>query len=362
VKATVDAYDGTITFYVVDDEDPLIRAYQDAFPDLFTDGDDAPEELREHFRYPEDLFGVQTNMYTRYHVTEALRFYQGNDNWLLSPDPGSGRISNVEALAEQATSGTTPTDQPQDATSTSARMEPYYLNLQLPGESEADFLILQPFVPVSSGNSVTRLSSFMVARSDPDSYGEMTAFSMPEGVQVSGPVQVNNEINSEPEIAERLALLTRGGSSVIQGSMQLIPVGDSIIYVRPYYVQSSGQSSFPTFRYVAVFTEGEEPVLAETVPEALASLITGEPPPLDGEEPTEPDGETPTDATVDELLADAAAKFDEAQVALEAGDLGEYQDLVEEAGQLIQQARDILAGESPEPSTTTTSTSPPQET
>jgi hypothetical protein len=369
VKVTVDAYDGTVTFYVIDAEDPLIRAYRKAFPDLFTDFDEMPQALREHLRYPEDLFRVQSDVYSSYHVTGDRRFYQGNAKWLLSPDPGSGRVSETDiAVADDTTTGGT-TDEPQDATSTSRRMEPYYLYITLPGETEPNFLILQPFVPVSQDNRQTRLVSYMVAKSDPGSYGEMIAYEIPQGQSVLGPVQVDNEINTTTEISEQITLLSRGGSSVIQGSLQLIPVGDSILYVRPYYVEGGGGSAFPQYRFVVVFTPGEEQaVMADTVDEALNELFgiapaedpTTEPQePAQPEEPTDPAAE-PAPETVQELLDEAAQRFDEAQQALDQGDLGRYQELIEEAGELVEQARQVAAGESS--TTTTTTTAPAQQT
>ncbi len=356
VKVTVDAYDGTVDFYVIDDEDPLIRSYRKAFPDLFTDGEEMDPQLRAHLRYPEDLFRVQSDVFSRYHVTDERRFYQGNANWLLSPDPGSGTVT--EAELEAATDAPADTsDEPQDATSTSRRMDPYYLFITLPGETEPSFLILQPFVPVSAGNRQTRLVSFMVAKSDPRSYGEMTAFEMPQGESILGPVQVDNEINSTAEISRQLTLLDQRGSSVIQGSLQLIPVGDSIVYIRPLYVQGRGESSFPEFRFVVVFTPGREAVLGSDVQDGLNKLFGLAPTP---EAPTDEEAapEAPATGDVQALLDQAADRFNEAQDALEAGDLGRYQQLIDEVGELIAQAREAQAGGA---GTTTTTTAGAQQ-
>jgi uncharacterized membrane protein (UPF0182 family) len=353
VKATVDAYDGTVTFYVIDDEDPLIRAYSKAFPDLFTDFDEMPEDLRAHLRFPEDLFTVQADLFARYHVTDERRFYQGNAQWLRSPDPGSGTLEESELITEEAPGEET--DEPQDATSTTLRMDPYYLYITLPGEREPSFLILQPFVPISAENRQTRLVSFLVARSDPETYGEMTAFEMPQSESVLGPVQVNNEIASTAEISRQLSLLDQRGSTVISGSLQLIPVGDSILYIRPLYVRGSGASGFPQFRFVVVFTSGKEPVLANSVDEGLDVLFGLAPAPetpTDAEEPE--DGEEPAAGDVQALLDEAAERFEEAQDALQQGDLGRYQELIEEVGDLIEQAREAQAGGGSTPTTTTT--------
>jgi uncharacterized membrane protein (UPF0182 family) len=350
VKATVDAYDGTVRFYVIDPKDPLIRSYRKAFPDLFSDFDKMPKDLQAHLRYPEDLFRVQSDVYSRYHVTESRRFYQGSAKWLLSPDPGSGQLT-----AAQLRSAAAPDAQSQGATSTSARMRPYYLYISLPGEQEPSFIILQPFVPVSAENKQTRLVSFLVAKSDPRNYGQMTAFEMPQGESVLGPVQVDTKIKSTITISQQLTLLNQQGSTVIQGSLQLIPVGNSLLYIRPFYVQASGSSSFPQFRFVVVFYPGTEPIIASTVDQGL-NVLFGQapaPPPPTGAPPATP----PAGGNVQELLNRAAQEFDQAQEALRQGNLAEYQRLINDVGQLLKQAQ--ASGGSPG---TTTSTAPARQT
>jgi len=350
VKATVDAYDGTVKFYVIDPKDPLIRSYRSAFPDLFTDFDKMPKDLQAHLRYPEDLFRVQSDVYARYHVTESRRFYQGSAKWLLSPDPGSGRLTQAQL---QAAAPTAPNKK--GATSTGARMRPYYLFINLPGEQQPSFIILQPFVPVSAGNKQTRLVSFMTASSDPRNYGDLTAFEMPQGESVLGPVQIDNRIKSTPAVSQQLTLLNQQGSTVIQGSLQLIPVGNSILYIRPFYVQAAGESSFPQFRFVVVSYGGQDAVLASTVNDGLAQLF-GQPPtqplPGGGAAPTTPTP-APSGGNVQDLLNQAAAKYQQAQDALRQGDLGTYQQLINQVGDLINQAQQA-AGTGGAGTTTTT--------
>ena len=229
---------------------------------------------------------MQSDVYSRYHVTESRRFYQGSAKWLLSPDPGSGRLTTAQLQA-----ATPQAPNPKGATSTGNRMRPYYLYITQPGEQEPSFIILQPFVPVSAGNKQTRLVSFMTASSDPRNYGEMKAFEMPQGESVLGPVQIDNRIKSTPEVSRNLTLLNQQGSTVIQGSLQLIPVGNSILYIRPFYVQAAGESSYPQFRFVVVAYAGQDPVLATTVNDGLAQLF-GQPPaqplPDGGAAPTTP--------------------------------------------------------------------------
>ena len=363
VKATIDAYDGTVTLYVMDDEDPIIRAYSKAFPGLFTDLDEMPTGVREHLRYPEDMFTVQADMYGSYHVQDATTFYQQNAKWLRSPDPNTGGLTvpigeEVAAAEDEVDEGAAP----QAATSTSPRMEPYYLLVRPPGAATEEFVIVQPFVPVSAENRQTRLSSFLVASGDPANYGELRSFVMPDGQTVLGPAQVANEINTNAEIAEQLTLLSRGGT-LLQGSLQLIPVGDSILYVRPIYLQGETGSAFPTFRFVAVFAQGQPPVLTTTVDEALELLFdipSAEPPggevpsdedpdaPQDPDAPEDPDApQDPVDRTVDEMLEEIVRLYDEAEQARLRGEFDEYYRLITELGALIDELRGVAATEEP---------------
>jgi uncharacterized membrane protein (UPF0182 family) len=335
-----------------------------------------PQEIRSHLRYPEDLFTSQASMFGRYHVTEPKRFYDGSAKWLVSPDPGSGRVSSdliSEATAAAGSStNTSNSNQPQSATSTGARIDPYYLNIRLPGSTEDNFIITVPFVPVSSGNSQTRLVSFLTANSDKDKYGQMNSFSMPTGQTVLGPVQVNNQIIRTPAVSTAITLLNQQGSQIIQGSMQLIPVGNSIIYVRPFYAQGRGEGSYPLFQFVVVFSQDAGAYCGPTVQDALNQMVGREDRSpqcnvsgtLPGTTPsttttTTPGGTAtttpattttpaPTTTTIppasgsaQDLLNQAAAKLDQAQDALDQNppDLGKYQQLVEEARTLVKQAQ-----------------------
>ncbi|MET0894257.1 MAG: UPF0182 family protein [Acidimicrobiia bacterium] len=365
VKVAVDAYQGTVKFYVFDEKDPIIRAWRGAFPDLFTDKSEMPEELVEHLRYPEDLFKMQSDMYGRYHVTESRRFYDGSGKWLVSPDPGSSVTGDAATFVE--TGGASASNEPQAATSTGRRVDPYYLYLKLPGDEKESFIALEPFVPVSSGNSINRLSSFLTAKSDPGSYGKLQSFVMPNGSNVFGPLQVDNEINRAQEITQAFTFLNQQGSTVIKGSLQLIPVGNSIIYVRPIYVRSSGSSGFPQFQFVAVFTQGKTAVCAPTIEAAIDRLFVDNP----GQQvsscttqiasagdtgsssstttTTRPGSSTtttspPASGTAQQKLDQAAALFDQADQALANKDLATYQSLVNQAKALVKQAQAQLGG------------------
>ncbi|HEU5301423.1 MAG TPA: UPF0182 family protein [Acidimicrobiia bacterium] len=350
VKVTVDAYNGTVKFFVIDAKDPVIRAYQKAFPDLFSPFSEMPDELVAHLRYPEDLFKVQSDVFSKYHVTQARRFYTGNERWLLSPDPNSV----VGTIPTASPRSTTAQGRSPEISATTKRQDPFYLYIRLPGEDRESFLILQPFVPVSKDNQQTRLVAFMTAKSDPRDYGELDAFVMPQGEQVLGPVQVAANINKDTTISQRITLLDQRGSEVISGNVQLIPVGDSIVYVQPFFTIASQGAEFPQFQFVAVLVQDRAPVIGATVADALAQLF-GEAPqaPTPDDTPTTPEGQT-----VDQLLAQATEKFAAADAALRDGDLGTYQSLVKEAQALVAQAQAILDGTAPTTTTTTSAAAP----
>jgi uncharacterized membrane protein (UPF0182 family) len=377
VKVTIDAYQGTVNFYVFDTKDPIIKAYRDAFPDLFTDGSQMPKDIRAHLRYPEDLFKSQSSIFGRYHVTEPKRFYDGSSKWLVSPDPGSGRVSSdvlSEATAAAGSAAGTSNNQPQAATSTGARIAPYYLNIRLPGQKDPDthFIVTVPFVPVSSGNSQTRLVSFLTADSDPGQYGKMQSFTMPQGQTVLGPVQVNNAIIRTSAISTAITLLNQQGSQIIQGSMQLIPVGNSIVYVRPFYAQGRGSGAYPQFQFVVVFSQDFGAYCGPNVQDGLDQMLgrkdpvttcnvssgqqsggtgTGSAATTTTTPATTAPGATatttppttttipPATGTKQDLLNQAAADLDNAQKALQAGNLAEYQRLVDDARTKVKQAQ-----------------------
>jgi uncharacterized protein len=358
VKAVVDAYDGTVTFYVIDEEDPLIQAWSGAFPDLFVDIDTMPEDLVEHLRYPEDLFRVQTNMWSRYHVEDPQTFYNNNDAWNVALDPGT-------AGAGPATQTTNAAGEP-IGPSVGARVDPYYLLTQLPGEDEAEFVMLRSFVPFGENDDNQLLTAFMVARSDPEHYGELVTYEMPRQNRPDGPAIVADAMQSDPVVSELQTLLGTGESTVKLGNLILVPVDDSLVYVRPFYVESN-QVRIPELKKVIAFYESKV-AIADTLEQALTQLL-GEVPNLDevvtdeGEvvevpddpnAPLDPDDQTGSiDERAARLLEEAEGLFQDARAALSAGDLGEYQALNEEAEALVVEALELLA------STTTTTTAPP---
>ncbi len=367
VKAVVDAYDGTVDFYVIDEADPIINAWRKAFPDLFTDFDQMPEDLVAHLRYPEDLFRVQTNMWARYHVLEASTFYNNNDAWNVALDPGT-------TGAGQGTQTTDP-NTGQTVSSLGARVDPYYLLTQLPGEEQAEFVMLRSFVPFGDDDQNQLLTAFMVARMDPGHYGELVTYVMPRQNRPDGPAIVADAIQSDTVVSEQQTLLGGSGSTVKFGNLILVPVDNSLIYVRPFYVESE-QVEIPELKKVIAFFESNVAV-GDTLEEALTALV-GEVPAIDEvvEDPENPDAPPttvpgdpdpgdpdtgdpdPADDTgtlnerASRLLEEGIALADEAQLALDDGDLGGYQDKIEESDAKFRAAFNLLS------SSTTTTTAP----
>ncbi|HWC11398.1 MAG TPA: UPF0182 family protein, partial [Acidimicrobiales bacterium] len=276
VKVAIDAYDGTMTYYVMDSNDPIVRAYQKAFPKLFTDGSRMEPELREHLRYPEDLFRVQTNMYGRYHMLDAAEFYNNTDAWEIAQAPGAvGNATSVVGAGGQIVASREP------------RMVPYYLLTRLPDEEDEEFLILQPFVPLSRDDSRKDLTAFVVAKGDPDNYGELEAFVMPRQQQIDGPALVNARVNQQPEISQQITLLNTSGSKVILGNLLLVPVERSLLYIQPLYVRSEA-TPLPQLKKVIV-VYSDQVVMRDSLQGALTEIFGSAPSTLE----QVPVGETP---------------------------------------------------------------------
>jgi uncharacterized membrane protein (UPF0182 family) len=367
VKAVVDGYSGDVTFYVVDEQDPILRAWRGAFPDLFTPLNEMPEDLIDNLRYPEDLFRIQTDVYSKYRIASD-QFFQRVGAWSVAQAPGIEPSQTAAAAAAGAGDATQTAAQSTFADeSNSNRFIPYYtmFNTATPGQPPAeDFVILRPFVPFSTNDQRTELQAYMTASSNPDSYGALTTYIVEEvgGRLPDGPLRVSDNAESTEEISRRISLdnVGDGGTEVRFGDLQLIPVADGLIYVRPYYVSvpqnSADVPSVTNYRGVVV-SYNDRAVLEATVSEGLAELFPGFESDVGDaiDEPTEPgdDGEVvdPEDPTPDPdpsgddpvaLLEQADLVFLEADEALAAGDLGLYQEKIDEARQLIADAFAVL--------------------
>ncbi|GIU88869.1 MAG: UPF0182 protein [Acidimicrobiia bacterium] len=356
VKATVDAYDGTIRFYVLDGvDDPIVEAYRKAFPELFSDQDEMPEGLQEHWRYPEDLFRAQTEHFALYHMTDVETFFRKLRIWDIAPAPEAeatvqpAPTTTVRGNAGGRNTTLAATDRP---------IAPLYLTMQLPGERGQEFVLSRPFVPRGKAN---QLASFMVARSDPEHYGELVVYRIPDDRTAPSPARAASTINTDELIGEQFTLLERRDADVQPGSVQLLPLGDSIVYIRPIYVRTSTEGAYPRLRFAAV-AYGDQAVLTNfnpergdtsslrTLEEAIEALITGDIPetpveeePAEPEEPSPAEPQEPLPATVEELLAEAADLLARAE-EVQGEDLGEYQRLVEEARRRIDEAARLAAG------------------
>jgi uncharacterized protein len=368
VKATVDAYEGTVTFYVMDDEDPIINAYRDAFPDLFSD-DPLPEDLQAHLRYPEDLFRVQTAAYARYHLDDPDDFFNQDDAWRVARDPGT-------AGADPSTQVTN--EQGQVTGAQAPRIAPYYQLLQLPNESgevspQAEMALMRPFVPFSEDDRSQLLTAFMAARMDPGHYGELVVYQMPPGDLPDGPGIAAGKIQADENVSRDETELGRGGSRVLYGNLLLVPIDNAPLYVQPFYVVPEAETrQLPQLeRVIAAY--GDEVVIEDTLQEALAALFGervatqerpgaegGEQPPTEAEPPPEEGGTAADEAA--RLLARANQLFEQADAALADNDLGTFQERLNQARELVAQANALLAGEESggESTTTTTSTTEPE--
>ena len=314
VKAVVNAYDGTMNFYVVDENDPLILSYNDIFPNLFTPKSSMSIELLDHIRYPEDLFTIQSDMYRDYHMIDPRVFYADEDPWVIPSD--SSTTPRVATLRGEFTEiGFKP-------------MLPYYLLMSLPGESDLSYLIFQPFNPENRPN----MQSFLVADADPENYGQLIDFRLPKGEFVDGPSQVATRINQDPDISQIFTLLDQQGSSVIKGNLFVVPINQSILYYQPIYLQGE-QNPLPEFKFVVVVFQ-DRIIMEESLSEALASVFGGD---FATENVEETEGESPL-----ELLEKATRAFEKAQEELQNGNLGLYQKLVEQAQQFVDLALEIL--------------------
>ncbi|MGZ8630365.1 MAG: UPF0182 family membrane protein [Actinomycetota bacterium] len=320
VKVAVDAYDGTMTYYA-DLADPIIQVWSRAFPGLFEDIGNASDELRAHFRYPENLFQVQATQYANYHVSSAEVFYQKQDRWEIAADP------TQQAFQEGTTTLT--------STSGATKLSPYYLLMKAPSEDTERFQLVLPFVPEERQNMV----AWLAASSDPDSYGRLLALELPSEENVAGPSLVFARINQDPQFSAERTLLGQGGSQVLFGDLLVIPIENSFLYVQPVYVRANQSAAVPELKRVVV-ANGDTVGVGTTLTEALQTAV--------GEEVDTGGGEQPggVDRTVAELLAEAADHFAAAEEALRAGDLATYQQEIEAAQDLVAQALE-LSGEPP---------------
>lgn len=358
IKVVINAYDGAPTFYIVDDDDPLAESYRQQFPDLFSTTP-PPVELAEHFRYPEDLFRLQTDLWGRYRISGAAEFYDAAGAWSVAQDPGNSIGQTAVESVIDATG--------KIISSSEVRIAPQYLLMRLPDDDDESFVIFRPFVPFSDDDSRKNLEGFMVVHNDPDRYGQIEVYEIRSSTPVDGPALFNSNIQTEEEISERVTLLNQNGSTVVPGNLLLIPVGNSLLYVRPLYIEATGTTAVPELQLVIVGV-GPEVVIADSFEAALARAIPGLSVDLnagpaqedatvssdgDDEELDDSGGDLESDdaepddkseeRSVEELLTLSADAFQRADAALRAGDLAAYQQWVERAAGYIAKAQELLS-------------------
>ncbi len=365
-KAVVDAYDGTVDLYLTDElggqRDPIIRAYAAAFPDLFAD--DIPDEVMEHFRYPEFMFKVQTHMWGSYHQEDPSTFFNSSDRWIVSPAPSDvGAAGTGSAPTDTTTATPTAGDEP---------IEPYYQQMKIGTAETAEFVLTRPFVLASSDNSGRNLTSIMIARNDPSSYGRLEEIVMvtvdgddvTRNNAVDGPIQANRRMMTNAQVAEYQNFVGDNGSRVRFGNILILPVENSLVYLRPIYAAEENSSRFTLQRVVVA--SGEEVGFGQSVEQALADMLDRNPDAAVDAEPEEPGlddpgGGSPVSVppgsrTPTELLADADRLFTRAEERLGERDLAGYDELVQQAIALVREANRQLAAEATGGATTTTTT------
>lgn len=287
VKITVDAYDGTVTFYITEPEEPILRVYRALFPALFKPMEHMPPALREHLRYPEGLFTIQAAMYRTYHMQDPLVFYNKEDLWAF-PN-------------ESADSQPNP-------------MEPYYVIMRLPNETREEFMLMLPFTPAKRQNMI----AWMSAKSDGEDYGQRLVYRFPKDKLVYGPEQIHARLNQDPVISAQLTLLSQRGSRVLWGNLLVIPIEKSLLYIQPMYLLAE-QSQIPQLKRVVVATASNV-VMEATLGESLARIFGA------GASTVTPATPSPSGApvTINDLIKRANEHYARAQDALKTADWATY--------------------------------------
>lgn len=299
-KITLDAYNGTVNYYLSDPSDPIINSYARAFPGVFQPMSAMPADLQAHVRYPEDLFTIQSRQYITYHMTDVRVFYNKEDLWQIPTE-----ISNTgETTAE-----------------------PYYVILPLPGSDESEYLLILPFSPATRNNMI----GWMAARNDPAHYGQLIVYELPKQELIFGPIQIEGRINQEPIISQQFSLWDQRGSNVIRGNLLVLPINRSFLYIEPVYLLSE-TSALPELKRIV--TAGNTSIaMAETLRGSLLALaqgtttaapLTPDEPPGVNEPPAGGAGATPIPETLEQLVAAANAHMQAAEAAQREGDWATY--------------------------------------
>ncbi len=314
VKATVDAYDGTVQFYVADEDDPLIRVYSEIFPGAFQPLSAMPASLQDHIRYPADFFRWQALKYRTYHMQDPTVFYNAEDLWDTPKEVYAGD------------------EQP---------MRPYYLIMKLPGEEKAEFILLVPFVPTGKDNMI----AWMAARSDGEHYGKLVMYQFPKQKLIYGPRQIEARIDQTPEISEQMTLWSQAGSNVLRGNLLVIPIEDSLMYVEPVYLQAE-KGQLPELKRVIVSYENRI-AMETTLDRALAAVFDAAVP--TASDAPRDDGTGPSAASDRQswraLVGSASEAWTAADVARREGDWEAFGKALSRVGSELAQLQVLAGGE-----------------
>ena len=261
VKVVMDAYDGTVDFYAVDTNDPILKTYIKIFPGVFKDLSQMPSSLKSHLRYPETLFNVQANMLKTFHMTNSSVFYNKEDAWDIANELFNSNPQNVS---------------------------PYYTVLKIPGNDKPEFVLMLPFTPASSAtNTRNNMVSWLAARMDGDKYGQLLLYTLPKSTEIDGPLQIESRIDQDPDISQQLSLWNQKGSSVIRGNLLALPIGGNFLYVEPIYLKSDQIGSIPEMKRV-VLAYQDHLVMTENLGQAFTKIFGANAP-----QPSTPGQNTP---------------------------------------------------------------------
>lgn len=301
VKVVIDAYNGTIDFYIMDQKDPVVEVYKNIFPQLFRNFEQMPEDLKEHIRYPKDLFQVQAEIYSTYHMMDPDVFYNKEDYW---------DIPN-ELYGEDE-----------------IRMEPYYIITKLPGHEKEEFILMTPFTPNTKNNMI----AWMAAKNDQPNYGKLIVYKFPKEKLIFGPMQIEARIDQDSEISQQLTLWGQKGSTVIRGNLLVIPIEESILYVEPLYLRAE-KGEIPELKRVIV-SNGSDVMMGNNLEEALEKLfartfrerevvITGE------------------EKDLKDLIKEAARYYESAQEFAQEGNWSKYGEELQKLEQILKLLEEI---------------------
>ena len=246
LKVVIDAYDGTVDFYIADYEDPILQTLIKIFPGVFKDLSEMPHSLKTHLRYPKTMFKIQCDMLSTFHMTNTKVFYNKEDAWSIAKELYGSSTQNVE---------------------------PYFVIMKLPGDNTPEFVLIQPFTPASSQtNSRNNLIAWLAARMDGHNYGKLVLFKLPKNIEIDGPFQIESRIDQDPDISRQLALWNQKGSNVIRGNLLVLPISGNFLFVEPVYLQSTTNGSIPEMKRVIVAFE-DKLMMSNSLEEALKGIF-----------------------------------------------------------------------------------------